>query len=86
MVRRGWGRSSSASREVRLTEAGRRRALELIRAHRLWERSLADEEGLPLEAVHAEAHRREHETTPEEMEALGLVPQTPVTLLARRPD
>ncbi len=71
MVRRGWGRSSAGGREVRLTEAGRRRALELIRAHRLWERSLADEEGFPLEEVHAEAHRREHETTPEEMEALA---------------
>jgi Fe2+ transport system protein FeoA/Mn-dependent DtxR family transcriptional regulator len=55
---------------LHLTEAGEARARELIRAHRLWERFLMDREGMPLEAVHAEAHRREHETTPEELERL----------------
>lgn len=53
-----------------LTEAGLARVQELIRAHRLWERYLVDQEGMSLEAVHAEAHRREHETTPEELEQL----------------
>jgi len=55
---------------MHLTETGEARAQELIRAHRLWERYLVDREGMPLEAVHVEADRREHETTPEELERL----------------
>ena len=55
---------------MRLTNEGKARARELIRAHRLWETYLVDREGMPLEAVHAEAHRREHTTTPEELERL----------------
>ncbi len=55
-----------ASAGILLTTRGRERAQELIRVHRLWERYLVDREGMPLEAVHAEAHRREHETTPDE--------------------
>jgi Mn-dependent DtxR family transcriptional regulator len=45
---------------------------ELIRAHRLWEHYMVKREGMPLEAVHAEAHRREHETSFEEVERLLL--------------
>lgn len=59
-----------AQGNVRLTEEGQARAQDLIRAHRLWERYLVDREGMPMEAVHAEAHRREHMTTPEELERL----------------
>ena len=55
---------------IRLTEAGVAHAQELIRAHRLWERYLADQQGMRLDEVHAEAHRREHETTPEELKKL----------------
>lgn len=55
---------------IKITPAGERRALELIRAHRLWERYLADKEGLPLTALHEEAMRREHLSTPEQVEAL----------------
>ena len=55
---------------LRITPEGERRALELIRAHRLWERYLADKEGLPLTALHDEAMRREHLTTPEQLEEL----------------
>jgi Fe2+ transport system protein FeoA len=55
---------------MHLTETGEARARELIRAHRLWERYLVDRDRMPLEAVHAEAHRREHQTTPEELERL----------------
>jgi Fe2+ transport system protein FeoA/Mn-dependent DtxR family transcriptional regulator len=65
----GWA-AEDAQGNLRLTEAGLARAQELIRAHRLWERYLVDQEGMSLEAVHAEAHRREHETTPEELERL----------------
>ncbi|MFQ6057738.1 MAG: DtxR family transcriptional regulator [Anaerolineae bacterium] len=48
-----------------LSQKGEDWALQVLRAHRLWERYLADEEGYPLEEVHEEAHRREHTTTPE---------------------
>jgi len=69
LVASGWA-EEEAQGSMRLTETGEARAQELIRAHRLWERYLVDREGMPLEAVHAEAHRREHETTPEELERL----------------
>ena len=55
---------------MHLTETGEARARELIRAHRLWERYLVDRDRMPLEAVHAEADRREHQTTPEDLERL----------------
>jgi len=69
LVASGWA-EEEAQGSMRLTETGEARARELIRAHRLWERYLVDREGMPLEEVHAEAHRREHETTPEELERL----------------
>jgi len=55
---------------MRLTKTGEARARELIRAHRLWERYLVDCKGMPLEAIHAEADRREHEMTPQEIKNL----------------
>jgi Mn-dependent DtxR family transcriptional regulator/Fe2+ transport system protein FeoA len=67
----GWA-EEDAQGHMRLTETGEARARELIRAHRLWERYLVEQEGVPLEKVHAEAHRREHETTPEELERLDI--------------
>jgi Fe2+ transport system protein FeoA/Mn-dependent DtxR family transcriptional regulator len=69
LIASGWA-TEHAQGSLRLTEAGLARAQELIRAHRLWERYLVDQEGMSLEAVHAEAHRREHETTAEELEQL----------------
>jgi len=65
----GWAEDDGQG-HMSLTESGVARARELIRAHRLWERYLVDQEGMPLEAVHAEAHRREHQTTSEELEKL----------------
>lgn len=56
----------NASAGIRLTTRGQERAQELIRVHRLWERYLVDREGMSLDAVHVEAHRREHETSPDE--------------------
>lgn len=50
--------SGPAGRE-QLTEAGRARALELVRAHRLWETYLA-EHAVAAEAWHEEAERLEH--------------------------
>jgi Fe2+ transport system protein FeoA/Mn-dependent DtxR family transcriptional regulator len=69
LVAFGWA-EEEAQGSMHLTQTGEARARELIRAHRLWERYLVDREGMSLEAVHVEAHRREHETTPEELEKL----------------
>lgn len=45
---------------LELTPEGMRWALQMVRAHRLWERYLADEARIPLEQIHTIAHRREH--------------------------
>src|SRR5262252_9087173 len=47
-------------RGVRLTEEGRRVALEVLRHHRLLETYLAEELGMPWDRVHAEAEVLEH--------------------------
>jgi DtxR family transcriptional regulator, Mn-dependent transcriptional regulator len=47
-------------RGVRLTEAGRRIALEVIRHHRLLESYLSEVLGMPWDRVHAEAEVLEH--------------------------
>jgi Fe2+ transport system protein FeoA/Mn-dependent DtxR family transcriptional regulator len=69
LIASGWAEKGAQTR-MHLTSKGEARAQELIRAHRLWERYLVDQEGMPIEEVHAEAHRREHETTSEELEKL----------------
>jgi DtxR family Mn-dependent transcriptional regulator len=56
-------------RGVRLTAAGRRVALEVIRHHRLLELFLADSLGMPWDRVHAEAEILEHVIS-EELEQL----------------
>jgi DtxR family Mn-dependent transcriptional regulator len=56
-------------RGVRLTPAGRRIALEVIRHHRLLESYLADVLGMPWDRVHAEAEVLEHVLS-EDLEAL----------------
>ena len=56
-------------RGVRLTPDGRRRALEVIRHHRLIESFLADTLGMPWDRVHAEAEILEHVLS-EDLEAL----------------
>jgi len=43
-----------------LTDAGRRRAVELVRAHRLWESYLADEARIDVATIHDVAERLEH--------------------------
>jgi DtxR family Mn-dependent transcriptional regulator len=45
---------------VRLTKAGQKIALEVLRHHRLVERFLAEALGVPWDRVHEEAHRIEH--------------------------
>jgi DtxR family Mn-dependent transcriptional regulator len=54
-----------------LTEAGNRYALQIIRAHRLWERYLADETGVDPERWHVEAEQYEHRLSPDDAEALS---------------
>lgn len=69
LLRRGWAQAER--RTLRLTAAGSQRAIELIRAHRLWERFLAEKEGYRLDAVHEEATRREHATSPAQAQQLS---------------
>jgi DtxR family Mn-dependent transcriptional regulator len=56
--------------QLHLTPEGERWAIHIVRAHRLLERYLADEARLPLNKVHAEAHRREHGLTPAQVDAM----------------
>ena len=56
---------------VRLTDAGVRLALQVVRAHRLWERYFADEADMPLARIHDAAERAEHRLTPEALEQLS---------------
>jgi len=69
LERRGWARHEK--NRIQILRSGEKRAVELIRAHRLWERYLADKEGLPLDELHEEAMRREHQTTPDEADRLA---------------
>jgi DtxR family Mn-dependent transcriptional regulator len=56
---------------ILLTDDGRRYALEVVRAHRLWERYLADETGVdPLE-WHTRAEKQEHALSQDEANALA---------------
>ncbi len=55
---------------LRLTATGNDWALQVVRAHRLWERYLSDQAGWPLADLHAEADRREHSRPPGELDAL----------------
>jgi DtxR family transcriptional regulator, Mn-dependent transcriptional regulator len=57
---------------LRLTVEGRRYALHVIRAHRLWERYLAEETGFKESEWHRRAEHFEHDLSPEEVEALSV--------------
>jgi len=70
LKRRGWAIADKDT--LQITPPGEKRAIQLIRAHRLWERYLADKEGVALDALHDEAMRREHLITPEEADRLEL--------------
>ncbi len=65
--------------ELHLTPEGERWALHVVRAHRLWERYLADEARMPLQRVHNEAHRREHTLSEAELDALDAAMGFPAT-------
>ncbi len=72
-----WLRSSGG--QLTLTSEGERLALQVIRAHRLWERYLVDEARMPLADVHAEAERREHIQTAGQLDALEAAMGHPAT-------
>ncbi len=57
--------------ELHLTAAGQEYALYIIRAHRLWERYLADETGFPEDEWHDRADRLEHAISAAEVDALS---------------
>jgi DtxR family Mn-dependent transcriptional regulator len=54
-----------------LTDKGERYALQVIRAHRLWERYLADETGVSPLDWHQHAEREEHALTTEQVDQLA---------------
>lgn len=58
--------------QIHLTPDGRDSALHIIRAHRLWERYLAEETGLHQAEWHGQAELAEHRLTPEQADALAL--------------
>ena len=55
---------------LRLSHSGHRWALQVVRAHRLFERYLADETRVPIAEIHQHAHRLEHRLTPQELDKL----------------
>jgi DtxR family transcriptional regulator, Mn-dependent transcriptional regulator len=55
----------------RLTPQGREYALHIIRAHRLWERYLADETGISQEQWHDQAEVAEHRISPRAADSLA---------------
>jgi DtxR family transcriptional regulator, Mn-dependent transcriptional regulator len=58
--------------EIHLTPQGRDSALHIIRAHRLWERYLAEETGIDEAEWHGKAEMAEHQLTPAQADALAL--------------
>ncbi len=56
---------------IGLTANGQETALHIIRAHRLWERHLAEETGFAETEWHGQAERREHALSPEDLQALS---------------
>lgn len=64
------GLVQSAGGGLRLTAEGQRLALHVVRAHRLWERYLADDAGVPMARLHHAAEKAEHQLTSERIDAL----------------
>lgn len=56
---------------LQLTSTGRSAAMHVVRAHRLWERYLADETGYHEADWHDQAERREHALTPLQIDSLA---------------
>jgi len=65
------GRITGQDGAIALTDAGRARALHVIRTHRLWERYLADRTGVSAADWHREAERVEHKLSPADADRLS---------------
>lgn len=65
------GLVSNEAGVLHLTPEGRNVALHIIRAHRLWERYLADQTGFGEAQWHGQAEILEHSLPPEEVDALA---------------
>jgi DtxR family Mn-dependent transcriptional regulator len=64
------GLIESRAGALALSPAGREYALQVVRAHRLWERYLDDETDLPLTEIHLAADRAEHRLTTDQTNRL----------------
>lgn len=64
------GLVESRGTDLHMTTEGERWALHVVRAHRLWERYLADEARMPLDRIHGEAQKREHSLTEAQLNEL----------------
>jgi len=67
--RQGWVESREGL--LALTEEGRKRAVSLVRAHRLWEAYPDENLALPRDHLHEAAHRMEHFLDPELQQELA---------------
>ena len=76
---------TSEGASLRLTPKGREYALRVIRAHRLWERYLAEETGLKESDWHKRAEHQEHRLSSSEADALAARMGNPPFDPARRP-
>jgi DtxR family Mn-dependent transcriptional regulator len=56
---------------IELTQSGREAALHIVRAHRLWERHLADTTGYDESEWHLQAERLEHSLSKDELDQLS---------------
>lgn len=66
----GQGLLRTSAGGLALTPEGHRLAIQVVRAHRLFERYLAYETSVPPQEVHELAHRLEHSLTPQQIEQL----------------
>ena len=64
----GWVECGASG--IELTRAGERRALQVVRAHRLWERHLSDDANMPIGKLHQAAERAEHNLSKAEVARL----------------
>lgn len=64
------GRIATGAEGIALTPRGERRALQVIRAHRLWERHLSDDANMPIGRLHKVAERAEHSLTSQQIAEL----------------
>ena len=65
------GLISLQGERFQLTEAGRETAVQVVRAHRMWEKYLAEFSGFGEEEWHAHAERLEHNLSSEEVDRMS---------------